>query len=140
IEVIEKPYASSDLAEADLIIVAVNDIPVATQIKEDARKAGKIVNTADQPELCDFYLSSVVRKGNLKIAISTNGKSPTIAKRLKETFNELLPNELDTILDNMSDIRSQLTGDFKEKVYRLNELTKTLSPVRNANKPKAIRW
>ena len=43
-----------------------------------------LVNVADTPELCDFYLGSIVDKGNLKIAISTNGKSPTIAKRMRE--------------------------------------------------------
>src|SRR5205807_7791314 len=126
IEVIEKPYASSDLAEADLIIVAVNDIPVATQIKEDARKAGKLVNVADKPELCDFYLSSVVQKGNLKIAISTNGKSPTIAKRMKEVINNMIPDEIDNVLDNMQTIRGGIDANFDEKVRQLNELTKVL--------------
>ena len=66
------------------------------------------------------------RKKNLKIAISTNGKSPTIAKRLKELFNELLPEELDAILDNLHHIRGKLKGDFASKVTKLNEITKVL--------------
>jgi uncharacterized membrane protein YfcA len=81
---------------------------------------------ADTPDLCDFYLGSVVKKGNLKIAISTNGKSPTIAKRLKETFNEALPDELDQVLDNMQSIRKKLNGDFDYKVKKLNSITKVL--------------
>jgi siroheme synthase-like protein len=84
------------------------------------------VNAADKPDLCDFYLSSVVKKGNLKIAISTNGKSPTVAKRLKEIFNNLLPEEIDEVLNNVEAIRNSLKGDFTDKVNQLNELTKGL--------------
>jgi len=82
------------------------------------------VNVADKPELCDFYMGSIVQKGNLKIGISTNGKSPTVAKRLKELFNDLLPEEIDQLLDNMQAIRSRLQGNFADKVNQLNAITK----------------
>ncbi|HQR93467.1 MAG: hypothetical protein B7X72_08875, partial [Sphingobacteriia bacterium 39-39-8] len=124
--VIEKDYHLSDLTGAELVVVAVNDIPLSEIIRIDAKAAGLLVNVADKPELCDFYLGSIVTKGNLKIAISTNGKSPTIAKRLKELFQESLPNELDELLDNMSAVRKTLKGDFSSKVKQLNELTKGL--------------
>lgn len=81
---------------------------------------------ADKPELCDFYLGSIVQKGDLKIAISTNGKSPTIAKRLKEVLNEGLPAELDNTLQQMSHLRNSLNGDFAYKVKKLNEVTSIL--------------
>jgi len=68
-----------------------------------------------------------VQKGNLKIAISTNGKSPTIAKRIKEFLNETLPEELNDLLENMQNIRNKISGDFTEKVKQLNELTKKLT-------------
>ena len=126
ITIIERQYNQNDLLEADLVIVAVNDIPLAEQIRFEAKEKNLLVNVADKPGLCDFYLSSVVKKGNLKIAISTNGKSPTIAKRLKETFNEAIPEELDEVLDNMQSIRNKLHGDFEHKVKKLNELTKVL--------------
>ncbi|MBO9571973.1 MAG: TSUP family transporter, partial [Chitinophagaceae bacterium] len=80
-----------------------------------------------QPELCDFYLGSIVKKGNLKIGISTNGKSPTIAKRLQEIFNEVIPDELDEVLQNMHVIRNKLSGNFTDKVNKLNHITKDLS-------------
>jgi uncharacterized membrane protein YfcA len=67
-----------------------------------------------------------VKKGNLKIAISTNGKSPTIAKRLKEIFSESLPDQLDDILDNMHTIRSKLNGDLSVRINKLNEITRVL--------------
>src|SRR5690606_1247648 len=110
----------------DMIIVAVNNPALSADIRKEAREMGKLVNVADKPELCDFYLSSVVRKGNLKIAISTNGRSPTIAKRLKEIFTDMLPDQLDAVLDNMHVLRSRLNGSFSEKVARLNEITDVL--------------
>jgi siroheme synthase-like protein len=126
IQLHERAYQSADLQTADVIFVAVNDIASSEIIRNDAHAIGKLVNVADKPELCDYYLSSVVKKGNLKVAISTNGKSPTIAKRLKETFEETLPAELDAVLDNMEAIRNSLRGDFNTKVNELNEITKTL--------------
>lgn len=124
--IIERLFEESDLAGKDVAILATDDKVLHRHVKQLALSQNILCNTADTPELCDFYLGSVVKKGNLKIAISTNGKSPTIAKRLKETFNELLPNELDEVLDNMQVIRKNLNGNFPEKVTKLNELTRGL--------------
>jgi hypothetical protein len=123
---VERAYHPDDLADADIAIVAVNDRSVSERVAYDAREKGILVNVADTPELCDFYLSSIVRKGNLKIAISTNGKSPTIAKRLKEEIGGMIPDEMESVLDNMQTIRQGMDGDFTEKVRRLNDLTKVL--------------
>lgn len=74
IKLIERPYTICDIEEADLIIAAVNNLQTSAQIKSDADEKGKLVNVADKPELCDFYLGSIVQKGSVKIGISTNGK------------------------------------------------------------------
>lgn len=126
VRLLERPYHPTDLEYADIVIVAVNDRSVSETIARETREKGLLVNVADTPELCDFYLSSVVRKGNLKIAISTNGKSPTIAKRLKEEIGSMIPEEMETVLDNMQTIRQRMNGDFSEKVRRLNHLTEVL--------------
>lgn len=138
VTVIEKAYDTKDLLEADLVIVAVNDIPLAERIRSEASQQHLLVNVADKPELCDFYLGSIVKKGNLKIAISTNGKSPTIAKRLKETFNDAIPDELDQVLDNMQKIRGKLNGNFEDKVKKLNALTRVLVEKEEAGSER--RW
>ena len=127
IRLLERTYHSNDLAYADIAIVAVNDRAVSEAVARHARDRGILVNVADTPDLCDFYLGSVVSRGNLKIAISTNGKSPTIAKRLKEEIGNMIPDEMDAVLDNMQSIRTHLNGDFAEKVRRLNELTSVLA-------------
>ena len=127
VQLIERPYEKDDIAAADIVIAAVNDFNVSLRVCKDAKENGKLINAADKPDLCDFYLGSIVQKGNLKIAISTNGKSPTIAKRMKEVLNETLPDEINTLLDNMQQIRNKMSGDFAEKVKQLNEITKKLS-------------
>lgn len=142
----QKAYTISDLDHAGILIVAVNDIALSAAIKKDATQKGILVNVADKPDLCDFYLSSVVKKGNLKIAISTNGKSPTIAKRLKEVLTEIIPDEMDDVLHDMQSIRQTLNGDFSNKVKQLNDLTKILVAKQvsleelNLQKPKEKKW
>lgn len=126
IEICNRDYQPEDLDQCDLVIAAVNDIPTSEIIRNDAKLRGKLINVADKPSLCDFYLGSIVTKGNLKIAISTNGKSPTVAKRLREMFSTLLPDEMEDVLQNMQQIRDQLKGDFAAKIEKLNEITNVL--------------
>lgn len=141
IQLTEKAFDNSDLEQIDLVILAINEKSESERISIEVKKKGLLVNVADKPELCDFYLGSIVKKGNLKIAISTNGKSPTIAKRLKETFDETLPNELDDVLNNMSAIRNHLNGDFAEKVTELNRITGILaSKKEDRNREGEKRW
>jgi uncharacterized protein len=144
IELIERPYHISDLSVCDIIIAAVNDETVSEQIWRDAKEKNKLINVADKPSLCDFYLGSIVKKGNLKIAISTNGKSPTIAKRIKEEINSMIPDEMENVLDNMQTIRHSLNGDFSDKVKQLNDLTKVLvakqTDLQTLNKPGEKKW
>ena len=120
---IQRDFRSKDLVGKDLVILATGDYGLHVRIKALARKRKLLVNVADTPLLCDFYLGSVVTKGNVKIGISTNGKSPTLAKRMREFFEEVLPDSTNQLLDNLHNIRDQVKGDFKEKVAVLNELT-----------------
>lgn len=126
INVIQKSFADTDLDNADIVVAATNDHTLNIYIRESAHERKLLVNVADKPDLCDFYLGSIVQKGDLKLAISTNGKSPTVAKRLKEVLNESLPGELDITLQQMNELRNSLSGDFAYKVKRLNAVTSVL--------------
>lgn len=126
VKIIQKSFTDDDLDSADIVVAATNDSQLNNYIRESAHQRKLLINVADKPELCDFYLGSIVQKGDLKIGISTNGKSPTIAKRLKQVLNESLPAELDTTLQQMSELRNSLTGDFTYKVKKLNEVTSVL--------------
>ena len=122
----ERPFQDADLDPVDLVIVASNNSTLNDHIRQLANVHHKLLNVADKPSLCDFYLGSVVQKGNLKIGISTNGKSPTIAKRIKEFLNEILPEEIEETLELMGQLRESLKGDFQEKVRILNAHTKSI--------------
>ncbi|WP_407426385.1 bifunctional precorrin-2 dehydrogenase/sirohydrochlorin ferrochelatase [Arcticibacter sp.] len=123
----ERAFEPGDLNGMDLAIVAINDSDISSRIASICKEKRVLTNVADKPDLCDFYLGSIVQKGNLKIAISTNGKSPTIAKRIKEVLNETIPDEMDDLLNNMQRIRDGLKGDFNDKVKRLNDITSVMS-------------
>ena len=125
--IIKRNFEDADLENKEIVICATDNNELHKRIKELANAKKLLVNVADTPELCDFYLGSIVQKGNLKIAISTNGKSPTIAKRMKEVLNETIPDEIESLLQNMQGIRNKMSGDFAEKVKQLDELTKKFS-------------
>jgi len=131
VSVEERNLEASDLDGKDVVVVASNNDRLNEWIRAEARKRHVLINVADKPALCDFYLGSVVKKGNLKIGISTNGKSPTIAKRLKELLQDALPEELDETLAYMHQLRERLKGDFAEKVRVLNAHTASLLASKN---------
>jgi len=137
-KIIQREFQQEDLNNKDLVILATDKKDLHEEIKTLATEKGILVNVADTPELCDFYLSSIVQKGNLKIAISTNGKSPTAAKRIREVLHDALPGELDDVIENLHKVRSKLNGNFEYKVKKLNKLTKVL--VEDDSSLSAKRW
>jgi precorrin-2 dehydrogenase/sirohydrochlorin ferrochelatase len=126
VRIIERGFQVSDLEGLDLIICATDSPELHAEIKELAAAQHLLCNVADTPPLCDFYLGSIVQKGDLKIAISTNGKSPTLAKRIRAFLEDVIPDEIQTSLEQLEAARKTLKGDFQEKITQLNELTKNL--------------
>lgn len=123
IELVEKEFQITDLEGVQLVIAATAIKDLNREVYQAAKEKKILINVADTPELCDFYLSSVVKKGDLKIAISTNGKSPTLGKRIKELLQEAIPEETNQLLERLQEIRNELVGDFEEKVKQLDEIT-----------------
>jgi precorrin-2 dehydrogenase/sirohydrochlorin ferrochelatase len=109
------------------IVIATTDVPaVNVKVYTHCRKKDKLVNVADNPPYCDFYMGGIVTKGHVKVAISTNGQSPTTAKRLRQFFEEVIPDKVDDLVQNLNEYRKTIKGDFEEKVETLNEFTKGL--------------
>lgn len=126
-----RDFEPTDVVGFQLVIAATNIRPLNEQVRDAAKSWGALVNVADTPDLCDFYLGGVVTKGDLKIAISTNGKSPTFAKRLRQILEDSLPDTTPNLLRNLHSLRSRLTGDFQAKVDQLNDLTASLVAQKN---------
>lgn len=147
VKLYQRKFENTDLDGVELVILATDNFELHQYIRSLCKERGILVNVADTPDLCDFYLGSIVKKGNLKIAISTNGKSPTVAKRIKQVLNDSLPDEIDETLDHINKLRNTLTGDFAFKVKKLNEVTASLveerSPVIDEGRiisPKSLSW
>ena len=122
----ERGFEFSDLEGRDLVICATDNRELHVGIKKACAERHLLCNVADTPDLCDFYLGSIVQKGDLKIAISTNGKSPTLAKRIRAFLEDVIPEEIQEGLEGMEAVRKTLKGDFQAKIKALNELTKDL--------------
>ncbi len=122
----KKKYKSKMLKKRHLVIATTDNPKVNKKVYKGARKRYVLANIADVPELCDFYMGGIVTKGHVKIAISTNGKSPTTAKRLRQFFEEVIPENIDEMVQNLNEYRKTIKGDFEEKVDQLNEFTKGL--------------
>lgn len=126
VELIERPFDLTDLDGVEVLILATDSPSLHVEIKELAKEKGILTNVADTPQLCDFYLGATVKKGNLKIGISTNGQSPTFAKRFRELLEESLSEDIDELLNSLHRLRNRLQGDFQYKVKKLNEYTASL--------------
>ena len=92
VKVIKKEFEASDMEGKDIAIAATNIKALNIEVQQIAKANKVLVNVADTPALCDFYLGSIVTRGNLKVAISTNGKSPTFAKRFRSNARGNLAN------------------------------------------------
>ena len=121
-----KKFKKKMLKKRHMVIACTDDLKVNKKIYDLSRKRYLICNIADTPDLCDYYLGGIVTKGNVKIAISTNGKSPTTAKRLREFFEEVIPEDVNKMVENLNEYRKTLKGNFEEKVQRMNEITEAL--------------
>ena len=126
IEMITEKYRKRFL-KGKHIVIATTDVPeVNIKVYNHCRKKSKLVNVADNPPYCDFYMGGIVTKGNVKLAISTNGRSPTTAKRLRQFFEEVIPEDVNEFIENLNTYRKTIKGDFEEKVKVLNDITKNL--------------
>jgi len=127
---VEDAYNSSYLSGKQIVIATTDNLEVNLQVYNDCKEANILVNLADNPAYCDFYMGGIVTKGHVKIAISTNGKSPTAAKRLRQFFEEILPDNINELVENLNSYRKTIKGDFEDKVSKMNELTKEMIKIK----------
>ena len=126
VKLTQAKFKKKMLKKRHMVIACTDDLKINKRVYDLARKRYLICNIADTPDLCDYYLGGIVTKGNVKIAISTNGKSPTTAKRLREFFEEVIPEDVNKMVENLNEYRKTLKGNFEEKVQRMNEITEAL--------------
>jgi len=114
IELAERSYQSNDLSGMFLVIGATNDEELNRQISSDADRLNTLCNIADRPEVCNFILPSIVHRDDLVITISTSGKSPALAKKLRKALENQFGEEYGTLLRLMGAIRKKLLRQAHE--------------------------
>jgi precorrin-2 dehydrogenase / sirohydrochlorin ferrochelatase len=118
-------YQTGDCDGATLVLSATDDAELSRRVFEEARPAGALVNTADQPGLCDFFMPAVVRQGRIAIAISTGGASPGLAAQLRRTISEVVGPEYGLLAELLSSVRNEIRsrvpgeGERKALYYRI---------------------
>jgi precorrin-2 dehydrogenase/sirohydrochlorin ferrochelatase len=133
LKITKSRYKKRQLKKRHVVIAATNDEKLNRRIYTHAKKRYLLANIADTPDLCDFYMGGIVNKGHVKIAISTNGKSPTTAKRLRQFFEEVIPDNINQMVENLNEYRSTIKGDFDEKVNQMNKITESLKAKKVSN-------
>jgi precorrin-2 dehydrogenase / sirohydrochlorin ferrochelatase len=103
-----RKFTDADLEGAFLVVAATDSQPVNHAVAEAARARGVLCNSVDDPPDCDFFYPSVVRRGDLQIAISTAGKSPALAQRLREEVDAMLPADTGAWLDQLGETRTKM--------------------------------
>ena len=104
----QREYATGDLAGQFLVVAATNVPAVNRAVFAEAEAAGILINAVDDPPFCDFYFPSVVRRGDLQIAISTAGHSPALAQRLRKEINAILPLNAGDWLTELGNLRREV--------------------------------
>jgi precorrin-2 dehydrogenase/sirohydrochlorin ferrochelatase len=103
-----RTYRPADMDGMFLVFGATNNDALNRQINQDAEKLNTLCNIADRPEVCNFILPATVKRDDLVIAISTSGKSPALAKKLRKQLEQQFGPEYAALLTLMGGIRSVL--------------------------------
>jgi len=104
----QREYAKGDLA-GSFLVVAATDVPAVNRaVYAEAIEQNILCNAVDDPPFCDFYFPSVVRRGDLQIAISTAGASPALAQRLRKEINAQLPLDAGDWLTDLGNLRREV--------------------------------
>ncbi len=104
-------YESGDLHGAFLALAATTgDLPLSEAISEEAAREGVLLNVVDVTRLCTWIYPAIVRRGDVTVAISTNGRSPAMAKRLRLDIEDALPPVYGPLLDLLAEVRVELSA------------------------------
>jgi precorrin-2 dehydrogenase/sirohydrochlorin ferrochelatase len=111
IKVIGNEFKKDYLRGAFLVIAATDDRLLNHRVSENARELGVLVNAVDQPSDCSFIVPSILRRGDLLIAVSTSGKSPALAKRVREELEKGFGSEYESLLVLMGRLRKEILAE-----------------------------
>lgn len=127
INIIKRGYKKGDIKDFFLVIAASSDVQVNRQVAMEAEENNILVNVVDDKENSRFIVPSVVRKGDLVIAIATGGKSPLLSRLLREKFEGIFDEDCALLLNKLGDIREKVKNTdmtYEEKIMLYEEIIK----------------
>ena len=108
IKIERKTFDEDDLEGADFVITATGSRERDEAIVASCKAKGIPVNAADDREECDFFLPGIIKRGDLVVSVSTSGKSPAYSRYLREQIEDMIPDNIEAILDILGDLRKKL--------------------------------
>jgi len=137
VELVERRFSTEDLAGNFVVIAATDDPEVNAAVYRESVARGILVNSVDDPPHCDFYFGSVVRRGDLQVAISTAGESPAVAQQLRREIDEKLPEDLGPWLAQVGELRREIlakhpAGEERKALLHRIAKRKMLQPTRQS--------
>lgn len=140
-----KAYASGDLKGFFLAYSATDNPEVNKKVFQEAKKEGILLNVVDVPELCNFIVPSVVERGDLLIAISTSGKSPAMAKKIRRQLEKEFGKEYAVFLDIMGKVRDKVLkrgweSDKNKRIFEKLVNSNMLEWIRHGKKKEINRF
>ncbi len=111
VKAVRRPYRRGDLRGAALVIAAADDGEVNRSVSQEASESGILVNVVDVPGLSSFIVPSSLRRGDMTLSVSTNGKSPALARRIRAELEESIGEEYSLLASLAEEVRSELKQD-----------------------------
>jgi precorrin-2 dehydrogenase/sirohydrochlorin ferrochelatase len=105
---IARAYRSRDVTGQAMVLVATGEQGATARVCRDARRARALVNAADDPARCDFFLPAILRRGRLTVAVSTGGASPALAGAVRDELERSVPESYALLLEVVAEVRARL--------------------------------
>jgi precorrin-2 dehydrogenase/sirohydrochlorin ferrochelatase len=130
-----RPYAAGDLEDVVLAVAAASEEAVNARVAEDARALGVLVNVVDRPALCTFTLPATLRRGDLTLAVATQGRCPGLARAIREELEDRYGPEYAEVLRLLSGLRIQM----RERGWDGARISKAISAMYRSGIIEAVR-
>lgn len=124
---IERPYQSSDVADASVVVAATDDPEVNALVRADARRAGVWVSVVDDPANSDFIVPAVVRRGDFLLAMSSGGASPGLVGQLRRELDLLVPDDISVLVTLLAKARGRIQRAVADPDRRRELMTRLLT-------------
>lgn len=118
IEIVNKCFDEKDLEGMDFVITATGSREQDEVVVTSCKTKGIPVNAADDREECDFFLPGIIKRGDLVVSVSTSGKSPAYSRHLREQIEDVIPDNIEKVLDILGELRKTLPSKVEPQVER----------------------